>query len=215
MKKKVEQDARYVASLDADETRERLAEIYAKALIGAAKEMGASYKELWEEYDSFIDVCNAFPALEKILASAITPAEEKKRILDEVCVSASPVFSNFLKVLARRERFYMLRYIRKSCRELDKIRRGSVPIQITTATSLSEETKNSLTANLKKLVGGEPEFSVKVDPETIGGIIVRVGDVVYDASIATQLNKVRQDIIDRSAHEIQNRRDCFRNPEGN
>ena len=69
MKKKVEQDARYVASLDADETRERLAEIYAKALIGAAKEMGASYKELWEEYDSFIDVCDAFPALEKILAS--------------------------------------------------------------------------------------------------------------------------------------------------
>ena len=109
----------------------------------------------------------------------------------------------------------MLRYIRLSCRELDKIRRGSVPIQITTATSLSEETKNSLTANLKKLVGGEPEFSVTVDPETIGGIIVRVGDVVYDASIATQLNKVRQEMINRSAHEIQNRRDCFRNPEGN
>lgn len=215
MKKKVEQDARYVASLDADETRERLAEIYAKALIGAAKEMGASYKELWEEYDSFIDVCNAFPALEKILVSAMTPTEEKKRILDEICDSASPVFSNFLKVLARRERFYMLRYIRLSCRELDKIRRGSVPIQITTATSLSEETKNSLTANLRKLVGGEPEFSVTVDPETIGGIIVRVGDVVYDASIATQLNKVRQEMINRSAHEIQNRRDCFRNPEGN
>ena len=47
----------------------------------------------------------------------------------------------------------------------------------------------------------------------IGGIIVRVGDVIYDASIATQLTKVRQDIIDRSVHEIQNRRDCFRNPE--
>ena len=66
-----------------------------------------------------------------------------------------------------------------------------------------------------KLVDGEPELLVEVDPEMIGGIIVRVGDVVYDASIATQLNKVRQDMIDRSAHEIQSRRDCFRNPEGN
>ena len=98
---------------------------------------------------------------------------------------------------------------------MDDERRGRVPVKITTAAPLNETTKNNLAVNLRELVGGEPEFFVEVDPEMIGGIIVRVGDVVYDASIATQLSKVRQDMIDRSAHGIQSRRDCFRYPEGN
>ena len=53
-----------------------------------------------------------------------------------------------------------------------------------------------------------------VRPELIGGLVMRVGDTVYDGSISTRLNKLRQQMIDRSVHEIQSRRDRFRSPEG-
>ncbi len=216
MKNNVEQDARFAADLYADATREKLAEIYAAALLGACDSMATSFDVVGGEYDSFIEqVCDAFPKFEEILASATIAVDEKQRMIDELCGGTSLVFKNFLKTLARRGRLDMLRDIRSACRLLDNERKGRVAVKITTAAPLDETTKNNLAVNLRKLVGGEPEFFVAIDPDLIGGIIVRVGDVVYDASIATQLNKVRQDLIDRSAHEIQSRRDCFRNPEGN
>ena len=52
-------------------------------------------------------------------------------------------------------------------------------------------------------------------PALIGGAVLRVGDVVYDGSIANQLQIIRQEMIDRSVDEIQSRRDRFRNPAGN
>ncbi len=64
------------------------------------------------------------------------------------------------------------------------------------------------------MLEGEPVLDERVDPGVIGGIVVRIGDTVYDGSIANQLENLRQQIIDRSAHEIQSRRDRFRSPAG-
>lgn len=215
MKKNPEQDAQDVAKLYANATREKLAGTYAKALLGAAETFKVSLKDVGEEYDSFIELYDAYPKFETILSSLMVPVEEKTRIIDEISDGVSGVFVNFLKTLARRGRMEILREIRTACRLLEDEIRGRVLVRITTAAPINETTKNNLAVSLRNLLGGEPEFLVAVDPEIIGGIIVRVGDVIYDASIATQLTKVRQDIIDRSVHEIQNRRDCFRNPERN
>ncbi len=215
MNNDIERDARYAAELDKDATKEKLAEVYASALLGAIKSQNASYDLIWKEYDAFIDLCDAYPKFEQILASVIIPVDEKRRMLNKLADGPSDLFANFLKTLAKRGRFELLREIRVVCRRLDDARKGRVPVKITVAAPIEQSTIANLTESLRQLINGEPEFLVVVDPETIGGIIVRVGDMVYDASIATQLNKVRQDMIDRSAHEIQSRRDCFRNPEGN
>ena len=69
--------------------------------------------------------------------------------------------------------------------------------------------------SLRGKLGGEPVFEQETDPSLIGGAVLRVGDTVYDGSIANQLQNLRQQMIDRSAHEIQSRRDRFRNPAGN
>ncbi len=216
MKQRVEQDAQYAAALDADATREKLAEIYASALLRAYESTSANFSELWDDYDSFLsEVCEPYPQFASILASASVPVDEKYRMIDTVCAATTLVFRNFLKTLARRGRFDMLRLIRVACRRLDDKRRGYVPVTVTTAVALDASAVAKLSARLISLVGGEPKLTMQVDPSVIGGLVVRVGDVVYDASIATQLQTALHEIINRSGHEIQSRRDSFRNPEGN
>ena len=215
MEHNIEQDSLFVAQQCADATREKLADIYAKAFLGACLAMGASYADVCHEFRSFLDdVCASFPKFQEVLTSANVSVEEKYGIIDRVCGGSTTVFKNFLKVLARRGRLDMLQDVYKASLRLNLTRSGKMIVQVTTATPIDSVARENLTASLRKLVGGEPVLSNNVDPDVIGGVIVRVGDVVYDASILTQLNKVRQNIVYRSAHEIQSRRDCFRNTEG-
>jgi F-type H+-transporting ATPase subunit delta len=86
---------------------------------------------------------------------------------------------------------------------------------VTSATPIDESTAGAIGRQLRPLLGGEPMIRRRVDPDVLGGIVVQVGDTIYDASLSTQLHNVRQQMMDRSAHEIQSRRDRFRNPEGN
>ncbi len=211
-----EQDAAFAAEFNADVSREKIAEVYAEALAGACDAMHAEFDSVLAEYSSlFADVFAAWPKLEDIFNSAMIPAGEKNRILEELLVSSSETFRNFLKTVNRRGRLNLLRDIYRQCVLLSQKRRGHVAVQITTAAPMDDATRESLIAKLRELVHGEPDIQTHVDPETIGGIIVRVGDTLFDASIATQLKNVRQQMIDRSAHEIQSRRNSFSNPEGN
>ncbi|HEV3344867.1 MAG TPA: F0F1 ATP synthase subunit delta, partial [Pirellulales bacterium] len=67
----------------------------------------------------------------------------------------------------------------------------------------------------KDMLGGEPVLAAKVNPDLIGGLVFRVGDTVYDGSVATRLARVRSQMIDRSIHEIQRRRDRISPAAGN
>ncbi|MBO7725429.1 MAG: ATP synthase F1 subunit delta, partial [Thermoguttaceae bacterium] len=210
------QDAAFAAEFNADVSREKIAEVYAEALAGACDAVQADFDSVLEEFASlFADVFAAWPKLEEIFNSAMVSAGEKSRILDEILGSSSEMFRNFLKTVNRRGRLDLLRDMYRQCAVLSRRRHGHVAVQITTAAPLDEAVRESLVAQLRKLVKGEPDITAVVDPETIGGIIVRVGDTLFDASIATQLKNVRQQMIDRSAHEIQSRRNSFSNTEGN
>lgn len=216
MKQKFEQEARHETGFAADASRAKLADVYAVAALGACDAQGVSTAEFLAEFDSFVEgACDAFPKFEEILASPMVPVDEKYRIVDAVCRDATPIFKNFLKTLAKRGRTEILRDVRRRCRQIDAERKNRVAVRVATAAPLSEEAKANLAAKLRKLVGGEPELFAVVDPTLIGGVIVRVGDKVYDASIANQLNNARQETINRSVHEIQSRRDSFRHSEGN
>jgi F-type H+-transporting ATPase subunit delta len=92
---------------------------------------------------------------------------------------------------------------------------GRVPVELTTASAISDSLARTIAANLQQIIQAEPILTTSVDPKLVGGAVVRIGDTVYDGSIANQLKNIRQQMIDRSAHEIQSRRDRFRNTAGN
>jgi F-type H+-transporting ATPase subunit delta len=199
-----------------DPGQRQLGMIYARALLGATEAAGQTEAVL-EEFDSFVsDVLVPYPRFEAILSAARIPAEEKERIIDRtVGQRASQLFGNFLKVLARHGRLDSIRAIHRVAHELYNELRGRVRVDVITATPLEEPTDSQLASRLRAMIGREPVLARRVDPGLIGGIVLRVGDTVYDGSVATQLQRLSGQIIDRSVHEIQSQRDRFSHSEGN
>ena len=212
-----EQDTLFAAEFAADVTVETIAQVYAEAFLNAVIAKNESVEDAVAEFDSFIeDILNANEKFEAVLKSAIVAADAKSAMIERVFSGkASPTFLSFLKVLARHARLDIIRAVHRELHKLDDKRRGRIPVVITTAVELPDEAFVGIAESLRKKLGGEPIIRKAVDPDVIGGIVVRVGDTIYDASIASQLLNVRQNMIDRSTHEIQSRRDRFRNTEGN
>ena len=206
-------DARTAAQIDADVGAEHVGDVYAEALLGAADRDGLTESVL-ADFDSLVeDVLDRFPEFDQILASALISHEEKVGILDRsLGAHVSPLLLDFLKVVSRHGRLDCLRAIHRRAHALHDRMRGRVRVRVTTATPLSSELAGRIAENLRSLLDGEPILEQVVDPELIGGVVVRVGDTVYDGSIARQLKNVRQRMIQRTAHEIQTRRDRFRHP---
>jgi F-type H+-transporting ATPase subunit delta len=199
-----------------DPRTEQLGMVYAKAFLGAAAKAGQT-EALLEQLDSLVvDVLDAFPDWERALASGLIDADEKALMLDRALGGqASPVLLNFLKVLARHERMGALRAVRRMAHQLYNEEQGRVPVYVRTAVPLSDGLTAKITQSLRAMVGGEPELIVEHDPELIAGLVLRVGDTVYDGSVWSQLEQMRAHMIDRSVHEIQSRRDRFRHSGGN
>jgi F-type H+-transporting ATPase subunit delta len=196
-----------------DVRAEHVAAVYAEALLGAAQSAGQTDAILDEFDDLVAEVLDPSPQFERVLASGLISPAENEEILDRVLGGrASPTMLNFLKVVSRHGRLDCLRAIHRQARLLHERFHGRVPVQVTTAAPVDDALAERIVKAIRPLLDGEPVLQRAVDPKLIGGIVVRVGDTVYDGSIASQLASVRQQMIDRSAHEIQSRRDRFRYP---
>jgi F-type H+-transporting ATPase subunit delta len=210
------QDARTAAQIEADVGVEHIGDVYAQGLLGAAEKAGQTAAVV-EEFDALVEeVLNRFPRLECVWASALVSPDDKAGLIDRVLGGRlSPLLVNFLKVVARHGRLDCLRVIHAETRALYDKLKNRIHVRLTTAAPLSAAQVERIAEDLRSKLGGEPVLEQVTDPQLIGGAVLRLGDVVYDGSIANQLEKLRQQVFDRSAHEIQSRRDRFRYPAGN
>jgi F-type H+-transporting ATPase subunit delta len=210
------EDAQVAAQMHADVSVAHVADVYAKALLGATEKAGQTAAVLAELDELVTGVLVKFPKLDAVLASARISHEEKAGILDRVLGGrVSPLLLNSLKVVARHGRLDYLRAIHVQAHAAYDKLRGRIPVQLTTATPVSDELAQQIAERLRTVIGGEPILNRITDPSLIGGAVLRIGDTVHDGSIARQLETIREQISDRSAHEIQSRRDRFRNSAGN
>ena len=122
---------------------------------------------------------------------------------------------DFLKVLSAHRRLDIVPTVRQEVQKLHDELRGRVRVELRTATPLEDGLSRNLQDSLRRILGVEPQVDPSVDAALIGGIVLRVGDTVYDGSVARQLHQVREQMINRSIHEIQSRRDRFRHSGGN
>jgi F-type H+-transporting ATPase subunit delta len=208
--------ARTAARIAADVSFEHIADVYAQAFLEAA-ESARQTPALLAEFDSLIsDVLDRYPKFDAVISSTMISHEEIAAVLDRVLGGrAAPLLLNFLKVVLRHGRLDCLRAIHRRLHALYDILQNRVRVRLTTATPLSTELASRIRIALRAKLEGEPVLELVADPELIGGAVLRLGDTVYDGSIANQLQIIRQQMMDRSAHEIQSRRNRFSNPAGN
>ena len=122
----------------------------------------------------------------------------KERLLGELIARSNPsqTTSNFLKVLLRNSRLIELDSINDKLLAVLDERRGITSASVTSARELSEEEKADLKANLQKLTGKEVNLKFEVDENVIGGAVTRLGSIVYDGSVKTQLERLKQQMIE-------------------
>ena len=188
------------AAYDID--RQQVGEVYAKALLAAA---GDQAGEVVEQLDSLLDdVFAKLPELEPVLASPRVAHEEKERLLDQAFRGQmQPVLLNFLKVSSRRRRLDCLQAVRRAARELLNQLQGKVEVRVTTAAPVEAPLMENIRQRLSQQLGAEVVINADVDPAVLGGLIVRVGDKIFDGSIANRLSRVRQSALSGVAQTVR------------
>ena len=101
--------------------------------------------------------------------------------------------------------------IRQARATLDR-RQNRKPVTVRSAVPLDKDQQAAVLARLASMVNATPVITLEVDPSLIGGLVIQVGDDVYDASVRTRLERIRGRLIERKTHEIQSRRDHFSYP---
>jgi F-type H+-transporting ATPase subunit delta len=193
-----------------DVMAQQVARVYAKALLGAAVKAD-HLDEVVEAIDSLVhDVLEKHPGLERVLTSALISSEEKEATLQRVFGErTSQIVLSFLKVLARHGRLNLLRDVRRELRALYNKHKNLVEVEVRVASEMNQATLEDLKRTLTQNLGGEPILNVKVDPSLIAGVIIRVGDTVYDASVATRFRRAKNAMVQHAVELIQTKRESL------
>jgi F-type H+-transporting ATPase subunit delta len=173
----------------------KIARRYAKALliIGKEDDKAESYKE---ELDRFSDLITREKELEQAIANPLYNVGGRKKVLQAVIdkVNISKVMSSFLLLLFDKGRFGFLSDINEFYKKLADELKGVMRASLVSATELSSETVEKIRTTLSKKTGKDIILEVEQDPSLIGGIVSRIGDLVLDGSIKTQLLNMRESL---------------------
>src|SRR4051794_37639524 len=193
-----------------DETALEIARTYADALLNAAGKDGSADEAL-DELDAIVAfIAEKYPRFVQMMTSPLRSEAEKDRIIAEAFEGrALPASVNFLRVLNRHGRLRLLGSILQTARRSWDRRQNRHPVTVRSAVPLTEGQTAALRDRLARSIGGTPVLTLEDDPGLIGGLVVRVGDDVYDASVRNRLEQLRQRLIEGKTHEIQSRRDHF------
>lgn len=192
-----------------DTDRQYLGDVYAKALLGLAGKTG-KVDQIIAELDSFVDVLDALPKLKDALESPRIGFADKEKIVDKaIRGKASPEFLNFVRVVCRKGRADCFSAIRESAQSMHDEMSGQVRATMTTAVPVEDALQQQVSDRLSQVLGKSVSLVASVDPDIIGGLVVRVGDTVYDGSVTNQLKQVRKTAIGRANQQIRQSLDRF------
>jgi len=165
---------------------------YARAFFEIAGEEN-KLEQYYNELSQFSSMVAENKDLGGFLANPIFDEEAKKKVLEKIIgkLSLSKIKINFLNLLIDKKRIDVLPDIETCYRQLMDETLQKVRVTLKTAFPLSVEMQDYITSNLKKMTGQAVEVTVESDKGLLGGILIGVGDTLYDGSIKNQLNNMR------------------------
>lgn len=176
-------------------TNSIVAKRYAKALLELGRDDG-NIEKYGEELAGMVELLDQAPELEQVLSNPGFELEDRMAVLSKILekVSPSPMVANFYKLLMDRKRIGELRGIQIVYSKLLDDARGITRAEVTSASALKDEEIQKLKDSLKAVAGREVQIEVNEDPSLIGGLKARIGDLVLDGTVKTQLESLKDSL---------------------
>ncbi|GBF80151.1 ATP synthase F1 subunit delta [Aphanothece sacrum] len=169
----------------------QVAEPYAQALMSLAQSQ-QSIESLGEDCRSLLELWNNSPDLREFINSPVTNEENKKAVLRRVLGdNANTYLTNFIMLLIDKRRLVYLPEICQQYLALLRKLTNTVLAEVSSAQALSEEQRSAVCEKIKQLTQAQSiELQTTVDPDLIGGVVIKVGSQVFDASLRGQLRRI-------------------------
>jgi F-type H+-transporting ATPase subunit delta len=147
--------------------------------------------ELWKE------IFSANPDLQNIFSNPAIPYLNKQRLLEDLIAKTRPALTtaNFLRLLQRNGRLAEIGRISDRFETVLEERSGVVAAEITSARELPDTERKAFQSNLEKLTGRRVKISYGVNKDIIGGVVTRIGSTVYDGSVKTKLETLKEQLV--------------------
>lgn|SRR5690606_5930974 len=170
---------------------------YAKAVLAHAKEQ-QTLEVVNQDMKSIAATLKQSSDLQYLLESPVVKLSDKKAVLTQVFSSTSSTTEGLINLLVDNNRINLIEAIAEKYSELYDALKGEHKAIVTTAVPLSGELESKVLLKVQELTGGKAKLENKIDPTIIGGFILRVGDLQYNASVSNQLNNLKRDLVNNS-----------------
>ncbi len=177
---------------------EELARVYARSLFEVATEQG-KLDLLREQLGEFADALDQNRQLAVFFFSPYFSTKEKEDGLTRVLEGADETFLNFLRLLIENHRMPVIFRVRHDYEHMWEEANRMLPVEITSAVELDSATTDSLGRTIGERAGRRVTLTARVDPDILGGIVLRVGNSILDASIRNRLEQLRRHVAEGAA----------------
>jgi ATP synthase F1 delta subunit len=172
---------------------EEIATVYARSLFEVAQDKG-NLDDVREQLGEFADALDGNQEMQVFFFSPYFSTQEKEEGLDKVVSDADPIFLNFLKLLIEKHRMPAVFRVRRTFDELWREENKLLPVEITSAVELDKSTVKQIGDRIGEQTDQKIDLSARVEPDILGGIVVRVGNSIIDASIRARLEQLRKQV---------------------
>ena len=172
---------------------EEIAEVYARSLFEVAKEHDV-LDRVHDELGEFAEALSDNRSLQVFLFSPYFSSEEKRQGVSKIVSDADERFENFLELLAERHRMPALFRIKREFDALWADEHKLLPVTVTSAVELDEGLAEDIAKRIQEQTGRTVELSSTVDPDVLGGLMVRVGNMVLDDTVRNKLERLRKQV---------------------
>lgn len=172
---------------------EEIAAVYARSLFEVAREKD-KLDVVREQLGAFADAVDGERRLQMFFFSPYFSSEEKKEGLGRAVTDAEPILFNFLELLIEKHRLPVIFRIRAVYDELWEDHNRLLPVEITSAVQLDETIVGQIGDRISQQTERKVELTARVEPDILGGIMVRVGNTVLDGSIRNRLEQLRKQV---------------------
>ena len=172
---------------------EEIAAVYARSLFEVAQEQN-KLDTIREQLGVFADALSDNRELQVFFFSPYFSTTEKEDGLDRAVSDAEPILVNFLKLLIENHRTPVIFRVRRVVDELWQQENKLLPVTVTSAVALDQATVSQIGDRIAEQTGRKVELSAIVEPDILGGLVVRVGNSILDASIRNRLEQLRKQV---------------------